>query len=215
MGSVINWYFVGIFMKNLLKLTFLAGSFGFYGGTPLVDLASVDSSVQVDMRYSTSNNFAGRVLVGYEANRCFLLSVTAQNLHRVQEGLKESGLGLKVYDCYRPVSASVDMVKWTDETNNGHLLGEYIASRSGHNRGNVVDLTLVSLKTGRELDMGLYDEFSEASWTRNGASSGQKENRLLLKAAMEKGGFKNYSKEWWHYSCGTASERFDVPIQVD
>lgn len=188
---------------------------GAYQGTPLTDIKEVDPTIQVEMRYATSNNFTGHLLTGYTANKCFLLPETAEKLHKVQSDLRQQGLGLKVYDCYRPVSASEDMVQWTRETNNSHLLGEYIASRSGHNKGNVVDLTLINLRTEQEPDLGKYDEFSSAAWTTNGANEAQRANRQLLKSAMQERGLINYSKEWWHFSDNStnATERYTVPIK--
>ena len=191
---------------------------GAYQGTPLVDIKEVSPTIQVEMRYATNNNFTGDPLTGYIANRCFLLPKAAAALKEVQQDLKEQGLGLRVYDCYRPVSASQDMVRWATETGNKHLLGEYISSRSEHNKGYVLDLTLINLNTGQEVEIGKYDEFSAAAWTQNGTPE-QKPNRQILKRAMEKHGFGNYSKEWWHFwfqEYHNAKDRYQsytVPIQ--
>lgn len=125
----------------------------------------------------------------------------AEALARVQSSLEPEGLGLLIYDAYRPIRASRAMVEWTRETHQEHLLAKgYIASKSGHNHGNTIDLTLIDLQTGEPLDMGTpYDLFDEASHTGN-ATGAALENRLRLKAAMQAQGFSPYSKEWWHFS---------------
>lgn len=189
-----------------------------YQETPLTDIKEVEPTIQVEMRYATSNNFTGHQLAGYAANRCFLLPEAATALKEVQQELKEQGLGLRVYDCYRPVSASQDMVSWAKETGNEHLLGEYIASKSEHNKGYVVDISLIKLNTNQEVEIGIYDEFSPAAWTINGSLE-QKANRLILKKAMERHGFGNYSKEWWHFwfqeyhNTREAHQSYNITIQ--
>jgi zinc D-Ala-D-Ala dipeptidase len=86
-----------------------------------------------------------------------------------------------------------------------------VARRSGHNLGNTVDLTLVRLDTGEELPMGTaYDEFTEAAHTAN-ASGAVAANRALLVRAMEEAGWRNYAKEWWHFSLPGEHEPLDVP----
>lgn len=201
--------------KNILAALACLGA---YQGTPLTDIKDVSPTIQVEMRYATSNNFTGHPLSGYSTNRCFLLPEAATALKEVQKDMNEQGLGLKVYDCYRPVSASQDMVLWARQTGNEHLLGEYISSRSEHNKGYVVDLTLITLNTGQEIDIGKYDEFSSAAWTQNGTPE-QKSNRQILKKAMEKHGFGNYSKEWWHFwfqeyhNTKETHQSYTVPLQ--
>ena len=159
----------------------------------------------VDLRYATANNFTGAPLPGYLANRAFLRREAAAALARVQRDLRPQGLGIKVFDAYRPVRATLAMVDWTQRVNRPDLLKDgYIASRSRHNLGLAIDCTLIDLASGRELDMGTpFDTFSPAAHTAN--ASGQVAlNRQKLKTAMEKEGFVNYDQEWWHFS-------FDVP----
>jgi len=106
-------------------------------------------------------------------------------------------------------------VDWTARVNRPDLLTNgYIASRSRHNLGLAVDLTLMDLNTGRELEMGTpFDTFSAAAHTVN-ASGIAAENRQKLKAAMERDGFLNYDQEWWHYTFNVPNPlRFDRPIQ--
>ena len=183
--------------------------------TLLTDVRALDSTIVVDLRYATSNNFTGSPLPGYLANRAFLRREAAAALARVERGLRAEGLGIKVFDAYRPVRATLAMVDWTERVNRTDLLKDgYIASRSRHNLGLAIDLTLIDLATGRELDMGTpFDTFSSAAHTAN-ASGQVAANRQRLKAAMEKEGFVNYDQEWWHFSFNVPDPlRFDRVIQ--
>jgi D-alanyl-D-alanine dipeptidase len=181
----------------------------------LTEIRSLDSTIVVDMRYATANNFTGAPLPGYQANRAYLRREAAASLVRVQRDLRGRGLGIKILDAYRPVRATLAMVDWTERVNRADLLKDgYIASRSRHNLGLAIDLTLIELATGRELEMGTaYDTFSAAAHTAN-ASGDTAANRQLLKAAMEREGFVNYEKEWWHFSFNVPNPlRFDRPIR--
>jgi D-alanyl-D-alanine dipeptidase len=183
--------------------------------TLLTEVRQIDSSIVVDLRYSTSNNFTGAPLPGYLANRAYLHRDAAAAVARVQRALRNQGLGLKIFDAYRPVRATLAMVVWTERVHRPDLLKDgYIASRSRHNLGLAVDLTLIDLATGRELEMGTpFDTFSAAAHTAN-ASGEAATNRQKLKAAMEREGFVNYDQEWWHFSfTGPKPLRFDRPIQ--
>ncbi len=181
----------------------------------LVELRSLDTTIVVDMRYATPNNFTGAPLPGYLANRAYLRREAAASLARVQRDLRSRGLGLKIFDAYRPVRATLAMVDWTERVNRNDLLKDgYIASRSRHNLGLAIDLTLIELSTGRELEMGTpFDTFSAAAHTAN-ASGEAAANRQILKAVMEREGFVNYDQEWWHFSFNVANPlRFDRPIR--
>jgi len=181
----------------------------------LADVRSLDPSIVVEMRYATSNNFTGAPLPGYLANLAFLRREAAAALSRVERDLRSQHLGLKVFDAYRPVRATLAMVDWTQRVNRPDLLKDgYIASRSRHNLGLAIDLTLIDLDTGRELEMGTpFDTFSSAAHTAN-ASGVAATNRQRLKAAMEREGFTNYDQEWWHYTYDVPNPvRFDRVIQ--
>jgi zinc D-Ala-D-Ala dipeptidase len=179
----------------------------------MADLTEVDSSIRVDVRYATADNFTGAPLPGYEAPRVLLRPDAAASLVRVQARLRGQGLGLLVWDGYRPVRATLAMVDWAERTGNDWVLEQgYVARRSGHNRGNTVDLTLVQLDTGEPLPMGTeYDEFSEAAHTEN-ASGRIRENRQRLVNAMAAEGWRNYEKEWWHFSLPGDPEPLDIPL---
>jgi D-alanyl-D-alanine dipeptidase len=183
--------------------------------TLLLNVQSLDPTIVVDLRYATSNNFTGAPLPGYEANRAYLRREAASALARVQRDLRPRGLALKVFDAYRPVRATLAMVDWTERVHRPDLLKDgYIASRSRHNLGLAIDLTLIDLATRQELEMGTpFDTFSAAAHTAN-ASGLAAVNRQKLKAAMEAEGFQNYDQEWWHYTFSVPSPlRFDRPIR--
>lgn len=187
-------------------------------GTPFVDVQQAVPGIIVMARYATTNNFTGRILPGYTKPRCWLLPRTAAALARVQRDLARQGYGLKVFDGYRPLAASRAMIEWA-RTRPG-MLGVYIggslspARRIAHNCGNAVDLTLVELQTGRELDMGTaFDHFGKKSWTYNAAGR-VRERRLLLLRAMQRQGFRNLATEWWHYDYPAEPGRvLDLPIR--
>ena len=183
--------------------------------TLLVNVQSLDATIVVDLRYATPNNFTGAPLPGYQANRAYLRREAAAALARVQRDLRPAGLALKIFDAYRPVRASLAMVDWTERVHRSDLLTDgYIASRSRHNLGVAIDLTLIDLPTGQELEMGTpFDAFSAAAHTAN-ASGVAAVNRQKLKAAMEAEGFLNYDQEWWHYTFNVPTPlRFDRPIR--
>lgn len=182
-------------------------------GSELVDVTRVDPTIRTDIRYATAQNFTGRALPGYESARALMRPAAAQALARVQARLRGEGLGLKVWDAYRPIRATQAMVSWTERTGNGWVLEQgYVARFSGHNRGNTVDLTLVELATGRELDMGTpFDTFSEAAHPAN-ATGAVLDNRMKLQRAMGAEGFQPYDKEWWHFRLPGDAEPLDYPI---
>jgi D-alanyl-D-alanine dipeptidase len=166
----------------------------------LVDVRALDSTISVEARYATANNFTGAVLPGYEANRALLRREAAAALARVQARLRREGLGLRIYDGYRPVRATLAMVSWAERSGNAWVLEQgYVARRSRHNQGVAVDLTLIDLASGRPLEMGTpFDTFAAAAHTAN-ATGVARDNRQRLKHAMEAEGFANYDQEWWHY----------------
>ncbi len=167
----------------------------------MIDITELDQAFQIYPSYATEHNFTGAVLPGYEARRILLRRQVAVPLARAQDDLKSDGLGLRVFDGYRPVRATLAMVDWAEASGRVDLLDDgYIARRSRHNLGVAVDLTLIDLETGRALDMGTpYDTFTEDAHTMN-ATGEILERRLRLKEALEAVGFQNYGKEWWHYS---------------
>jgi len=183
----------------------------------LIDIKDLDGTFQIYPSYATQQNFTGAVLPGYEARRILLHREVAVALARAQEDLRAAGLGLRVFDGYRPVRATLAMVDWAEASGRVDLLDDgYIARRSRHNLGVAVDLTLIDYETGRELEMGTpYDTFTEDAHTMN-ATGEVLERRLLLKEALEAVGFENYDKEWWHYSYQVEDAvAFDIVIGTD
>ena len=174
-------------------------------GTPaheragLVDLQRVSPTLQLDLRYGTKRNLTKARLPGYCQPWAMLRRPAARDLARVQRALRRRGLGLKILDAYRPARASRALVRWARRTGRGHLVGTYIAKRSRHNLGSAVDLTLVRRRDGRQLPMGTrYDDLGPRAHTLN-ARGRVLRNRLILKRAMERFGFANYRREWWHF----------------
>jgi zinc D-Ala-D-Ala dipeptidase len=167
----------------------------------LVDARSVDSTIQVDLRYATANNFTGVPLPGYEASRALLRREVATALGRVQARLRTGGLGLRILDAYRPVRATLAMVDWAERTGHRELLESgYIARRSRHNLGVAVDLTLVDLVTGTEVPMGTaFDSFAAAADTANATGRAPRYPEILRRTMVSEG-FSTYAQAWWHFS---------------
>ena len=197
-----------------------------------VHIKDVVPGVKYDIRYAGKHNFLGRPVKGYEAPEAMATTQAANALKLVQAELKAKGLGLKIFDAYRPQRAVNDFISWAKVLNDTTMKREfypkvpkselfkrgYIASKSGHSRGSTIDLTIVDLKTGKELDMGSpYDFFGEISHHDTKLiNSAQKQNRSVLRTVMEKHGVKSYSVEWWHYTLKNEPHPetyFDFPVR--
>lgn len=180
------------------------------------DASSVIPGLVIDIRYFGQDNFVGRRIAGYEAPVCLLTRDTLKSLAAVQERLNSLNLGLKIFDCYRPKRAVADFAAWarrpTEEGRKADYypnvdkwrlfeLG-YIAERSGHSRGSTLDVTMVNMRTGAEVDMGSpYDLFDPVSWPASTAvSRSAQANRMLLQDTMIKAGFRPLKEEWWHFT---------------
>ena len=177
----------------------------------MIELKSIVPGIVYDFRYATTNNFMKRLMYPAGTNITFLRLPAARALQNVQQELKQSGLGLKIFDAYRPYAVTVkfwELVK--DE--------RYVANPSkgsGHNRGIAVDLTIINLKTGKELNMGTgFDNFTDsAHHTFASLPEEVLQNRILLKSSMEKYGFKAFNTEWWHYFLADGS-KFEI-LDID
>ncbi len=172
--------------------------------------------IDVELRYYTTNNFVADTIVGYESNTLYLTKATAQQLKLVQDELQSQNLCLRIYDGYRPQRAVNHFVVWArdlKDTINKHIFYPkvekrylfkegYIASKSGHSRGSTVDLTIIDGETSEPLDMGSpFDFFGSQSWVDYpNITEQQKANRKLLQSVMKKYNFRNYPKEWWHFT---------------
>ena len=172
-----------------------------------------------DLHYATRNNFVGQPIDGYRHANPVLSAPAAAALAGVQAALRPFGLGLKVFDAYRPQRAVDHFVRWGNdlddqrtkpryypEVEKKNLFKEgYIAARSSHSRGSTVDLTIVSFDRAgsvRELDMGShFDLFGPVSWPDSPkVPAQQRANRMLLQSLMSAHGFAPYAQEWWHFT---------------
>ncbi len=167
----------------------------------LVDPTQLDQTLVLDMRYATTNNFTGKQV--YPSARCYLRQDIAARLVKVQQALRSKGLGLKVYDCYRPFSVQEQF--WRIMPDNRYVLEPVrkdgvILKSSRHNCGAAVDVTLVDAK-GRELPMPTeFDDFTDkAHRDSTKASPEARKNSRLLEAAMVAQGFDPLPTEWWHF----------------
>jgi zinc D-Ala-D-Ala dipeptidase len=160
----------------------------------LVDIQSINREIILDIKYATNNNFLKQKV--YPEPRCVLRYDAAKKIAQIQENLKQKKLGLKVYDCYRPLSVQKQM--WKVVPNENYVANPAQGSR--HNRGAAVDLTLVDGK-GRELEMPTkFDEFTpKAQRNYNGGTVRSRQNRQLLEDAMKQQGFTGLATEWWHF----------------
>ena len=141
-----------------------------------------------------------------------MLDPAARDLGRVQRYLRRRNRGLLVLDAYRPARATRALVRWAERTGRGHLVGTYIARRSRHNLGSAVDLTLVRASDGKRRRLGRFDALGPGAHTYD-ATGAVLRNRLALKAAMERFGFTNYWREWWHYEHRlTGTTYLDLPL---
>jgi len=177
----------------------------------LVDIKKVIPQIQLDIRYATTNNFTQHKM--YKQARAFARLPVVMALKDVEDELKAKGLGLKIYDAYRPYAVTVHFYEVTPDTN-------FVADPrrgSKHNRGCAIDLSLIDLKTGKELDMPTgFDSFSRKA-SADYPDLPQKEinNRELLKSVMQKHGFHVIGTEWWHYDYNGWQnyELLDVPFE--
>jgi len=190
-------------MKKICSVLFSVSIFCFFLSScistnskyNLVNIQQLDSTIIVDVKYATENNFTGKIL--YQSSKVFLIEEAAKNLVKANQYLKENyGLKLKIYDGYRPLSVQKKM--WEIIPDERYVANPQKGSR--HNRGCAVDLTLID-STGKELDMGTpYDDFSEKSHIDFFQLPDTViNNRKLLQEVMIKFGFIPLKTEWWHF----------------
>ncbi|MGH2563488.1 MAG: M15 family metallopeptidase [Ginsengibacter sp.] len=163
----------------------------------MIELKSLIPSLVYDIRYATTNNFMHRLMYPAKTNYTFLRLPAAQNLLSVEKELNTKGLGLKIFDAYRPYSVTKKF--WNLVHDERYVANP--AKGSGHNKGIAVDLTIINLVSGKELDMGTgFDNFTDsAHQTFTALPEEVLQNRILLKSTMGKYGFKALETEWWHY----------------
>ncbi len=161
----------------------------------LVDIIDYVPNIKLDIRYATTNNFTGEKI--YKSPRAFVRQPLAMSLSIIQESLNKQGLGLLVFDAYRPYSATVKFYEIYKDTN-------YVASPwkgSRHNRGAAVDVSLINIETGEEIQMPTgFDDFTEAARADyKNLPDNVLKNREILINEMQNHGFKVYKYEWWHF----------------
>ena len=166
-----------------------------YDTTQWMELVYLDSTIMLDLRYATENNFVGQIM--YACPRCFLRPAAARAIVAAHQELATEGLGLKMYDCYRP--RDVQWKLWEIFPQPGYVADP--RQGSIHNRGGAVDLTIVT-QDGKELAMGTdFDFFGpEANHTYTNFPEEILQNRIKLKTLLGKYGFSPIRSEWWHYN---------------
>jgi len=179
-------------------------------------LADYVPAIVQEIRYYSTYNFIGERIDGYEEPCAIITKQAARALKSVSNEMNVQGYRLKVFDAYRPASAVKHFVLWGIEDTDIRMkpyfypdlqkqelfMKGYIASKSSHSRGSTVDLTLLDMKTGKEVDMGSpFDMFSEVSHPDyKGISEEQYENRMQLRNVMIRNGFEPIDCEWWHFT---------------
>jgi D-alanyl-D-alanine dipeptidase len=197
-----------------------------------VDVQEIIPGIYADLRYFTDQNFVGKRIDGYLAPRIILTREAAESLARVQADLVPFGLGLKIFDAYRPQRSVNHFMRWTKDLGDTAMKARYypnvakekllsqgyIAERSSHSRGSTVDLTIVTLSAAENLDMGGgFDFFDPSSRIVDKKSPpAARAHRMLLLNLMLKHGFKSYPREWWHFTLRDEpfpDTYFDFPVQ--
>jgi D-alanyl-D-alanine dipeptidase len=177
----------------------------------LIAITSINCHIRLDIRYATTNNFTGQQV--YPSAKACLHKPTAVKLDNAQKKLESKGFGLKVYDAYRPLS--VQKTFWKIMPDEKYVADPAKGSR--HNRGSAVDVTLVELDSGRELEMPSgFDDFSQrAGYAFTNLPPTAVSNRALLRATMIECGFLPFETEWWHFddSGWTNYPVLDVPLE--
>ncbi len=185
----------------------------------------------VDLKYCTPDNFVGEPVDGYEAARVIATEPAALALRQVQAELALFGLGLWIFDAYRPQRAVNHFIRWSRDDRDlstqqafypgrrkQQLFDEgYISTKSSHTRGSTFDLTVAKRSDDAPLDMGTaFDYFGPESWPQwPDAGQLQKNNRLLLRGVMGKHGFQPHDYEWWHFTLADEpfpDTYFDFPV---
>ena len=188
-----------------------------YDRPGFVDISRIAGNIRTDIRYFGENNFVGRRIDGYRRPLALLTEEAAKALKAAAASLKEKGFGLVVFDAYRPQKAVDCFARWAKDEQDDKMkplfypdmdkaklfsLG-FISPQSSHSRGSAVDLSLFSLETGKNIDMGSdFDFFGEISRSdcREMLTDKQFENRQLLKSVMTEAGFDPLPEEWWHFT---------------
>lgn len=198
----------------------------------LVDVTELVPEIAIDARYYSRRNFTGERVDGYRANKVLVTRPTARALAKAERELNEKGLGLLIFDGYRPIQAVEHFVRWSASPEDSATKAKYhpdhdkaelfelgyISKMSGHSRGSTVDLTLIDLRTRTPLDMGTpFDFFGSASAPLSEeVTAGQRANRMRLREVMLRHGFQPLENEWWHFTLNDEpypDTYFDFPVE--
>lgn len=171
----------------------------------LINLEKFIPNIVLDIRYATTNNFTKEKI--YNLSRAYARKPVAESLKKAQEDFNKLGYGIKIFDAYRPYAATVKFYEVYRDTT--YVASPYRGSR--HNRGCAIDMTLIDLKTGKELVMPTeYDSFRKEAWPSTPVKDPVvKKNRDLIISVMNKHGFKVNGSEWWHFDF-IGWQKFDV-----
>ncbi|MDR2073993.1 MAG: M15 family metallopeptidase [Oscillospiraceae bacterium] len=197
-----------------------------------VYVTDIVQDVILEPRYFGTYNFVGERIDGYNEPKAILSEKAASALKSASDELKQRGYCIKVWDAYRPQTAVRHFLRWAEDTSDVRMKEYFypnvdkselfklgcIAENSGHSRGSTVDLTILDMKTGKEVDMGTsFDYLGESSHHgTNLITKEQTANRNILKTAMENAGFTPYLYEWWHYTLKDEPHPktyFDFPVE--
>lgn len=184
--------------RSMLMATCLMLPFFIACQSELIEIHKINPTIRVQLRYTTKNNFTGEVI--YPKNtKAYLLKEVAHALNNVQKELEKQGLGLLIWDAYRPPTAQKKL--WNIYPDKRYVSPPETGNRT-HLRGVAVDVTLVHLKTGKELAMPTpFDSFCQQAWAHeSNISVATKKNRTLLQNVMTKHGFETIKTEWWHFN---------------
>ena len=212
-----------------------------YDRSDFVEVTEVIPDVILEIRYYSTYNFVGARVDGYNRPLALMTKRSADSLKVVNDELKAKGYRLKIWDTYRPQRAVNHFIRWAEDLQDTAMKAvfypmvdksllfeqQYIMARSGHSRGSTVDLTLIDAATGKELEMGSpFDWFGEESHPDyqgeglkvKGEGSGEdwQANRIILRDAMLRHGFKGIDSEWWHFTLADEpypDTYFDFPIE--
>lgn len=195
-------------------------------------LSEVIPHVRFDLRYYSDDNFIGQPIPGYASNVVIVTLQAAMALKKVQQELAYSHFAIKIFDAYRPQRAVDYFVRWAGDPDDTRMKDSYypnvdkdelipkgfIAAQSSHSRGSTVDLTIIALDTGEELDMGTpFDLFDQKSWPSDTTVTvQQRANRQLLRSVMTRHGFTGLEEEWWHFTLKDEpypDTYFDFPVK--
>lgn len=205
-----------------------------YGKEGFALITDVIPDAILEIRYYSTFNFVGERIDAYEAPVAYLTKEAAAVLKNVSDDLMAQGYRIKIYDAYRPQTAVDHFKTWAEdleatemkpyfypEVDKSELFDKgYIAAKSGHSRGSTVDLTLVDMMTGRELDMGggfdCFGELSHPDYTET-LTQEQIDNRMILRETMVNNGFRSLPVEWWHFTLENEpypDTYFDFPVDM-